>query len=145
MCTSKKKQQPGSRRRWVTPQEYNRRLLASQSPNHTISYQCNLLENFLNSKSWRKKHTHWPQGSSDRLSEYPKTEDYTGLPRNLRDKIPWLFHDRITKFHDLYIDIHGGWSLKSIRICLSNSMTFPWLFASISKFYDFSMTLRNNI
>ncbi len=35
----------------------------------------------------------------------------TGLPRNCCDKIPWLFHHRITKFHDLLINIHvvGFW------------------------------------
>ena len=30
--------------------------------------------------------------------------------------IPWLFHDHITKFHDLYIDIHVGWILKRCRV-----------------------------
>ena len=47
----------------------------------------------------------------------------TGLPQNLHDKIPWLFNDRITKFHDLYINIHVGF----MTLCnfSHNSMSFP--------------------
>ncbi len=65
---------------------------------------------------------------------------------------PWLFHDCITKIHDLLIEIHATWIWKAatywrlfIRMqnCLSHSMTFPWLFAPISKFHDVSMTLPN--
>ncbi len=42
-----------------------------------------------------------------------------GLPQNLRDRNPWLFHDRITKFHNLFIDILVGWILKSCRVAAS--------------------------
>ncbi len=68
----------------------------------------------------------------------------SGLPWHFCDKIPSLFHDGITKFHD----IHASWVLKScwlmrFKNLLSNSTTFPWLFAPISKFHDFSMTLPN--
>ncbi len=52
-----------------------------------------------------------------------------GLQRNCCDKIPWFFHDLITKFHDLLIDI-----------LVEN----PWLFQKVSKFqkiHDFSMTV----
>ncbi len=44
--------------------------------------------------------------------KYKKWNHITGLPRNRCDKIPWLFHDRITKFHDLLIGIHISWILK---------------------------------
>ena len=73
----------------------------------------------------------------------------TKLSRQNSMTIPWLFHDRNTKFHDLLITIHVAWTLKSCRVAAAirenkefvckiprlfhdfylqfkNSMTFPW-------------------
>ena len=73
----------------------------------------------------------------------------TGLPRNYRDKIPWLFHDSITKFHDLLIDIHISWILKSCCVVapIHDNQEFvckiPWFFHDFSLQFNnsFSMTL----
>ena len=66
---------------------------------------------------------------------------YLRVATNCHDKIPWLFHDRETKFHDLLICIHK----RNIYIYIfsQNSMTFPE-FQKISKcqkVHDFSMTV----
>ncbi len=57
-------------------------------------------------------------------------------------KIPWPLY-RHTCWLDFEKLPRSGADSWELTICLSNSMTFPWLFAPISKFHDFSMTLRN--
>ncbi len=55
-------------------------------------------------------------------------------------KIPWPLNRHLCQ---LDIDKLPRSSADSweVRICLWNSMIFPWLFAPIYKFHDFSMTL----
>ena len=58
-------------------------------------------------------------------------------------KIPWPLYRNTywLEFEKLPRSGADSWELR-IK-CLSNSMTSPWLFTRISKFHDFSMTIRN--
>ncbi len=57
------------------------------------------------------------------------SKSFSGLPRNFRDKVPWLFQD----FSLHYITF--------IAYSKCQASIIPWLFGIISKFHDFSITL----
>ncbi len=69
----------------------------------------------------------------------------SGLPRNCREKIPWLFHDWITKFHDLLIDIHNSWISKSCRVAAPIHENREFVCKIPLFFHDFLLQFKNSM
>ncbi len=74
--------------------------------------------------------------------EMPYSRVATKLSRQNSMTFQWLFHYHITKFHDLFIDIHSRWILKGCRLAppIHENQEFvckiPWFF------HDFLLKLK---